>query len=76
MDFRWSPLGLFEVRTSDGLLRPDGAAWAVRHRGRWFYIADDDQSTKSTFLLLNQLFTLQSGDVEETKPVLTLPVGG
>ena len=64
------------MRTSDSLLRPSDAAFAVRHRGRWFYIADGDQSTKSTFLLLGNLFTLQAGDVEDAKPVLTLPVGG
>jgi hypothetical protein len=76
--FDWSTLlgGLFEVRTSDSLRRPSDAAFAVRHRGRWFYIADGDQTTKSTFLLLASLFTLQAGDVEEVKPVLTLPVGG
>ena len=56
--------------------RPAGASVAVQHRGRWFYIDDVDQTTKSTFLLLGQLFTLQAGDVEEVKPVLTLPVGG
>ncbi len=76
--FDWSTLlaGLFEVCSSDSLFRPSDAAVAVRHRGRWFYIADDDQTTKSTFLLLGQLFTIQSGDVEDVKPVLTLPVGG
>jgi hypothetical protein len=76
--FDWSILlgGLFEVRTSDSLRRPSEAAFAVRHRGRWFYIADGDQTTKTTFLLLGSLFTLQAGDVEEMKPVLTLPVGG
>jgi len=76
--FDWSTLlgGLFEVRTSDSLRRPSDAAFAVRHRGRWFYIADSDQTTKTTFLLLGNLFTLQTGDVEEVKPVLTLPVGG
>ena len=76
--FDWSVLlaDLFEVQVSASRLRPPGAAFAVRHRGRWFYIADADRSTKSTFLLLSQLFTLQTGDVEEVKPVLTLPVGG
>lgn len=76
--FDWSTLleDLFEVRTSDSLFRPSDAAFAVRHRGRWFYIADGDQTTKTTFLLLATLFTLQTGDVEEVKPVLTLPVGG
>jgi hypothetical protein len=67
---------LFAVHSSDGMRRPKGAALAIRHRDHWFYIADDDQTTKSTFLLLGELFTLQAGDVEELKPVLTLPVGG
>jgi hypothetical protein len=44
--------------------------------GIWFYIADGDQTSKSTFLLLGNLFRLQAGDVEDVKPVLTLPVGG
>ena len=75
--FRCRAIGaVFEVRWSDGRRRPPDAAIAVRHRGRWFYIADADQTTKSTFLLLGSLFTLQTGDVEEVKPVLTLPVGG
>jgi hypothetical protein len=67
---------LFEVRSSDSWRRPPDAAFSVRHRGRWFYIADGDQTTKSTFLLLANLFTLQAGEVDEVKPVLTLPVGG
>jgi hypothetical protein len=75
--FDWSNVlgGLFEVRTSDSWRRPSNAAVAVRHRGHWFYIADGDQTTKSTFLLIANLFTLQTGDVQEVKPVLTLPVG-
>jgi hypothetical protein len=76
--FAWSTLldGLFEVHSDGARRRPSVASVAVRHRGRWFYIDDTDQSTKSTFLLLGQLFSLQAGDVEEFKPVLTLPVGG
>lgn len=75
--FDWQSLldGLFTVHMRDGSRRPADAALAVRHRGRWFYVDDGDQDTKSTFLFLAQLFTLQAGDVEEAKPVLTLPVG-
>jgi hypothetical protein len=74
--FDWSAMlgGLFEVRSSKN--SPPNPAVAVRHRGRWFYIADDDETSKSTFVLLHQLFSLRAGDVEESKPVLTLPVGG
>ena len=64
---------MFRVHTSES--RPRNASVAVHHRDHWFYIADHEQSSKSTFMLLNQLFTLQAGDVSETKPVLTLPVG-
>lgn len=56
--------------------RPQQAYVAVQHRGSWFYIADDDQSSKSTFSLLNFLFSLQSASGEGKSPILTLPVGG
>ena len=74
--FSWSSVlgGLFRVQSS--AWPPRNAAVAVRHRGYWFYIAAADETSKSTFLLLEQLFSLQAGDVEEQKPVLTLPVGG
>ena len=73
--FDWDDLlaGLFRVSHSGS--KPRNAAVAVRHRGAWFFIADDDETTKSTFLLLRHLFTLQSGDRPSIKPVLTLPVG-
>ncbi|MBN1345905.1 MAG: hypothetical protein JXQ73_24660 [Phycisphaerae bacterium] len=76
MPIDWSDVleDLFRVRSSPH--RPRNAAVAVRHRGYWFYVADDDETSKSTFLLLQQLFSLQAGDVEAQKPVLTLPVGG
>ena len=54
--------------------RPDQAFVAVRHRGWWFYVADDDQSSKATFGLLNLLFSLQSATGAGRSPVLTLPV--
>jgi len=73
--FEWTAVldDLFVVHSSKK--RPKRAAVEVRHRGHWFYIADDDLDSKSTFLLLHDLFSLQAGDVEEIKPVLTLPVG-
>ncbi|MFQ5491553.1 MAG: hypothetical protein ACE5GE_12600 [Phycisphaerae bacterium] len=73
--FDWSNVldGLFQVHSS--VRRPSHAAVAVRHRGYWFYILDSDESSKSTFTLLSQLFALQASDVDEVKPLLTLPVG-
>jgi len=74
--FDWGSLldDIFIVHHSSS--RPVGAAVAVRYRGSWFYIADNDQSSKSTFALLHQLASLQAGDVKSAAPVLTLPVGG
>jgi hypothetical protein len=76
--YDWSDLlgGLFRARISDDWFRPSEAAFAVQHRGRWFYIDDSDLTSKSTFLLLGQLFALQAGEVDEAGPVLTLPIGG
>ena len=73
--FDWDQLlnGLFKINQDRA--RPANAAVAVRHRGTWFYISDDDETSKSTFLLLRHLFTLQSGERPSIKPVLTLPVG-
>ena len=56
--------------------RPAHAAVAVKHRGWWFYIADNDPNSKITFTLLNTLFELQATTGSGKSPVLTLPVGG
>lgn len=55
---------------------PENAFVRVRHRGRWFYIADSDLASKSTFGLLTQLFALQSGEKAGLAPLPTLNVGG
>lgn len=74
--FDWAQVneGLMRIRSSSD--RPDDAAVAVRYRGSWFYIADSDPDSKSTFSLLAQLYALQSGDAQGVAPLLTLPVGG
>lgn len=74
--FDWgeTPAGtMFRVRSSRE--RPAKAFLAVPYRGAWFYIADDDLQSKSSFLLLQQLFRLQAGQVIHPVPALTLPVG-
>jgi hypothetical protein len=55
---------------------PANAAVAVKHRGWWFYIADNDANSKITFSLLNTLFQLQATTGTGKSPLLTLPVGG
>lgn len=72
--FDWQRLygGVFRVRSSASA--PDRAYVAVRHRGAWFYVADDDLESKSTFMLLAELFNLQAGTTPTPAPALTLPL--
>lgn len=62
-------------KTSISRQRPS-ALLATRHRGYWFYIPDDDLTSRFTFFHLAELFRLglASGEAQ-TAPVLTLPVG-
>lgn len=74
--FEWKDLlgGLINIHASR--TAPENAAIAIQHRGYWFFVADDDASTKTTFMLLSELFALQSGEPTRQRPVLTLPAGG
>ena len=72
-DWNETPAGrLFSIRTSEE--QPQNAYIATRYRGHWFYIEDTDLETKSTFMLLRQLFDLQAGQTNPQVPALTLPV--
>ncbi|HEX4959345.1 MAG TPA: hypothetical protein VF173_00805 [Thermoanaerobaculia bacterium] len=63
---------LMRVRTAAG--DPSNAAVKVRYRGAWFYIADDDLNSKTTFNLLTYLFALKAGSHQVREPLLTLGV--
>src|SRR5262247_1606319 len=52
--------------------RPGSASVAVQYRGSWFYIADDDHSSKASFSLLTTLFSLQAATGRGKSPLLTL----
>ncbi len=73
-EFSWDEMlgDIFRVRVSKGL--PRDALVAIRHRGWWFYISDEDASTKSTFVLLQQLFALEASKGKALSPLLTLPI--
>lgn len=72
-DWNETPVGqFFHVYYSKEF--PERAFLAIPYRDYWFYIADNDLKSKSTFMLLNQLFDLQSGQNKFTGPTLTLPV--
>ncbi|NPB08809.1 MAG: hypothetical protein GXO17_00505 [Thermodesulfobacteria bacterium] len=73
--FDWSELlgDLFVVRVS--ARPPADAMVAVKYRGKWFYIADNDLRSKSTFVFLSQIFALEAGKEKSLVPLLTIPVG-
>jgi hypothetical protein len=72
--FDWAAAtgGLMHVHSGDH--EPSGAAVRVRYRGSWFWIADDDLDSKTTFSLLTYLFSLKAGSREMKEPLLTLGV--
>ncbi len=72
-DWRQTPVGaFFQIQSSQVL--PENVFLAVPYKGYWFYIADNDLKSKSTFMLLSQLFDLQAGQQQFSGPTLTLPV--
>ncbi len=65
---------IFKVQTSTS--RPL-ASLAVQYRGHWFYIDETDLSSKSTFLVLSEIYRLALiGSDRSQAPLLTLPLGG
>lgn len=75
-EFDWSttPAGqLFHIHQSEE--QPNDAFIMLPYREHWFYVADNDLESKSTFMLLMQLFRLQAGSAKKSEgPTLTLPV--
>jgi hypothetical protein len=74
-DFDWSSMlnGIFRIESSKG--SPDDSRIAVSYRGSWFYIADNDLSSKSTFSLLAQLLALQAGGGDMNRILYSFPIG-
>lgn len=54
---------------------PQNAYVKVRYRNKWFYIDDSDLNSKKTFVLMQQLYNLQSIGVPQAPPILTIPIG-
>ena len=74
--FDWTLITGDLLHVHSSAVPPANAVVAVRYRHHWFYIADDDLTSKSTFALLGQLFALQAGSEAGGGPLLTLPLGG
>jgi hypothetical protein len=74
-DFDWFEVtgDLLTIRSSEE--KPLRATVRVFYRDTWFYIDDSDLNSKSTFSLLMQIYSLQSGAIKSTEPILTIGVG-
>lgn len=70
--FDWSQLtdGIMRIQSSKS--RPSNPSIAVYYRDRWFYIADNDSNSKETFALLQQLFSVQAGELPASNTVYTI----
>ena len=76
-DFDWSDIScrLLNVHFSESSskMRPADAYVACRYRGKWFYVKDDDSESKATFLLMTQIFALQSAATyRKTQPTIVI----
>jgi hypothetical protein len=72
-DWSETPAGrVFKIQSSKS--KPANTILAVPYRDYWFYVAENDLQSKSTFLLLMQLFNLQAGQTVTVSPTLTIPV--
>lgn len=74
--FDWSRAVGHLLRVQESALPPLTSALSIRKGGYYFYIPDNDLNSKSTFLLLGQLFSLRAGTATGSSPLLTLPLGG
>jgi len=74
--FDWDSIfgDLFQIQSSRQEPSEEIAAVKCFWRGYWFYIDDTDIESKNTFMLLNQITALQSGAMDKSGPLLTLPV--
>jgi hypothetical protein len=73
--FDWQTLlgGLFRISSSDS--EPENASIAIRYRDSWFYIADSDLESKSTFSLMSQLMALQAGSSKQEEMPISFSIG-
>lgn len=73
--FDWKEVTGDLLRIRSLSAQPENGPMAIFYRGNYFYIDDSDLSSKSTFSLLAQIFSLQAGKIKSNSPLLTLPIG-
>jgi hypothetical protein len=64
------------IRVKSQKVRPAHAFVATKYRGYWFFIDDDDLTSKSTFALILGLYGIELAGGIAPGPIVTVPVGG
>ena len=64
------------IRVKSQKVRPAHAFVATKYRGYWFFIDDDDLTSKSTFALILELYGLELAGGIAPGPIVTVPIGG
>ena len=67
------PLSGPPIRILVGDTAPKDAFVAAQYDGRWFWIADTDIQSKSTFAIVMLLFSISETGVKGGAPVVTIP---
>lgn len=67
------PLSGPPIRIRVGDAAPKDAFVAAQYDGRWFWIADTDIQSKSTFAIVMLLFSISETGVKGGTPVVTIP---
>ena len=70
--FDWSKITGQLMRVHSSKEYPENAFVKIRYRDHWFYIEDNDLSSKATFSLVTYLFSLQSVSTSTVVPALTV----
>lgn len=73
-DWAWVTGRLMCIHSSP--LPPQEAFVRIFYRQHWFWIADADTNSKSTFILLSYLFSLQAVESGGRSPLVTVSGGG
>jgi hypothetical protein len=64
------------LRIRTALTEPGDARVATQYRGRWYYVDNEDETSKRWFNVLQLLAGAPAGGGTATAPVLTIPVTG
>lgn len=68
--FDWTEVTRGMICVKSSKTHPLHAVVAVHYRNRWFYIDDNDVDSKQTFALLEEIFALRAGTVQNVQPPL------